>query len=81
MQPTGKRVSKIRARLGEGYSPDQLKDAVLGCLSNPFNVERGYTDIELICRSQAKVEQYRALKDTGKDDTDPELLSDLQRCE
>lgn len=81
MRPIGKRVSKIRARLGEGYSPAQLKDAVLGCLSNPFNVERGYTDIELICRNQAKVEQYIAWRAANREDADPELFSDLQRCE
>lgn len=58
MQPTKGRMSKIRGRLAEGYSVDDLKAAVDGCLSRDFNVENGYTDISLICRSQEKVEQY-----------------------
>ena len=60
MKATEKRLSKIRARLNEEYTPEQLREAVDGCLSNPFNVENGHLDIELICRDQAKVEQYRA---------------------
>jgi hypothetical protein len=60
MRATAERMGKIRARLGEGYTLEQLRAAIDGCLSNPRNIEGGYTDIELICRSQAKVEQYRA---------------------
>ena len=60
MKATDQRLGKIRARLKEGYTIDQLKAAIDGCLSNPFNVEGGHTDIELICRDQKHVEQYRA---------------------
>lgn len=67
MQPTAKRMSKIRARLKQGYSPDQLKQAVDGCLSRQHNVDGGYLDIELICRDQTKVELYRtAAKKAGR---------------
>jgi len=59
-KPTPGRLGKVRARLGDGYSVEDLKTAVDGCLGNPFNIEGGFTDLELICRSDAKVEQYLA---------------------
>jgi len=68
MQPTKKRLSKINARLAEGYSVEQLKEAVDGCLSNCWNIEGGHTDIELICRDQAHVERYRAWHQNGPPD-------------
>ena len=60
MKPTEKRISKVRARLREGYSVEQLKSAVDGCLSRPFNVENGHLGLELICRDQDHVERYLA---------------------
>lgn len=56
------RRDKIRARLKEGYSVDQLKQAVDGYHSSPFHLgtnDRGgrYTDLTLICRSGEYVEQ------------------------
>jgi len=54
------RRKKINARLEEGYSVEDLKRAVLGCLGNDYNVEGGYIDIALICRNSQKVEQYIA---------------------
>ena len=68
MQPTAKRRAAIRARLREGYTADQLIEAIRGCLSNRRNVVNGYTDIELICRDQGKVEQYRAWLEAHQDD-------------
>jgi hypothetical protein len=59
MRKTQARISKINARLTEGYSVEQLQEAIDGCLGNDYNVEGGFTDIELICRNQPKVEQYR----------------------
>jgi len=59
-KPTQGRLSKVRARIQDGYSIEDLKTAVDGCLGNPFNIEGGFTDLELICRSDAKVEQYLA---------------------
>ena len=60
MKPNDKRHSKIRARLEEGYTVPHLKEAVDGNLTNEQNVRRGHTDIELVCRDQQHVEQYRA---------------------
>lgn len=66
MKPSPKRLSAIQARLNEGYTLEELKQAVDGCLSKDWNVENGYTDIELICRDQQRVEQYRAIAGNGK---------------
>jgi len=60
MKATLKRTSKIRARLAEGYTPEQLMAAVDSVLGSDFHVTGGHTDIELICRDQAHVERYRA---------------------
>ncbi len=67
-QPTSRRLSKVQARLKEGYPVEDLKRAVDGCLSNPFNVERTFYDLELICRDDQKVTQYMqwARKDGGR---------------
>ncbi len=58
-QPTNRRLSKVQARLEDEYSVVDLKQAVDGCLSNPFNVEGGFYDLELICRDDQHVTQYR----------------------
>jgi len=60
---TREREMKIRGRLAEGYTVEQLKAAVEGCRGSPFHQgdnERGhrYDDITLICRSGSKVEQF-----------------------
>ena len=63
--PTKKRISKVRARMGEGYSEDELKRAIDGVLNSEFHRENGFTDLELICRDQGKVEQYLARVKNG----------------
>jgi hypothetical protein len=60
---TREREMKIKGRLDEGYTVDQLKSAVDGCGGSAFHQgdnERGhrYDDITLICRSGSKVEQF-----------------------
>lgn len=62
MKLTEKRASVVRARLEEGYTTEQLCEAVDGCLGSPRNVEGGHIDLELICRDQKQVGQYRAWK-------------------
>lgn len=57
-KPTQKRLSKVQARLRDGHTVEDLKLAVDGCLSNEFNVNGGYIDLELICRDDAHVTQY-----------------------
>jgi DNA-binding Lrp family transcriptional regulator len=63
----------ILARLKEGYELDELRKAVDGCLSNPYNLGdnphgQRYLSLELICRDGSKVEHYIASADR-----DPEV--------
>ena len=55
------RLSKVSARLADGYTLEELKKAVDGCLGNKFNVDGGHLDLELICRDEKHVDQYMAL--------------------
>lgn len=60
---TEKRKQLIRSRLDEGYSVDQLKQAIEGCLSSEYHQGKNdggkvYDGLELICRSGEKVEQF-----------------------
>jgi hypothetical protein len=52
------RTKKIRARLAE-YSVVDIKRAIDGMLSNDFNLDKGFTDIELCCRNSTNLERYR----------------------
>lgn len=58
-----KRKSAISARLKEGYTVEQIKQAVIGCSKTPYNVGHNdsgkrYDDIELICRNGVNLERY-----------------------
>ncbi|HEJ0080868.1 YdaU family protein [Acinetobacter baumannii] len=52
------RKNKIKARLKEGYTSQDLKQAVIGCSKSSFHIEKNFTDIELICRSAKHVDQF-----------------------
>jgi len=58
-----KRSKAIKARLKEGYTVDQIKQAILGCAATPHNMGQNdngkrYDDIELICRDGTNVERF-----------------------
>ena len=58
-----KRYRNIRARLSDGYTVDDLKTAIGGCLKSPHHQGENdratvYDDIELICRSAKHVDQF-----------------------
>lgn len=60
---TPKRARAVRNRLRDGYSVEELRRAVDGCLVTPHNAgqnERGerYDDLELICRDGEHVERF-----------------------
>ena len=59
-KPTDKRLAKVQARLKDDYTVEELKQAIDGCLSSPKNIEGGFIDLELICRDDQHVTQYRA---------------------
>lgn len=62
---TAERRRKVEARLRQGYTVEQIKQAIDGCAASPFhrgeNDEgRVYDDLELICRSGSKLENFIA---------------------
>lgn len=59
-----KRKKVIEARLKDGYPVDEIKTAIINCSNTPHNMGKNennkeYNDIELICRSSEKLEQFR----------------------
>lgn len=59
------RRKAVEARFADGYTIDDLKRAIEGCSLTPFNRgenDRGerYDDLELICRTAAHVDKFRA---------------------
>lgn len=57
------RLKKIKARIKEGYSVDDMKLAIDGCANTPHNMgqnDRGelFNDLELICRDGANLERF-----------------------
>lgn len=63
---TAKRAKAIQARLNEGYTLDEIKRAVQGCKLSAFHMgdndqRRKFNDIELVCRSGDKLEQFAEL--------------------
>lgn len=62
---TKERRAKVKARLSEGYTVEQLKAAVDGCRASPHHRGQNdagavYDDLELICRNGGKVESFVA---------------------
>ena len=64
-KPTKKRTSKVAERLAEGFSVEDLKRAVRGCMSHEFNAAGGHVDLELICRDEAHTTRYMQLAKTN----------------
>jgi hypothetical protein len=57
------RRQKVRARLREGYTVEQIKRAIDGCAGSAFHRgendgHREYNDLTLICQTSAKLEQF-----------------------
>lgn len=73
---TSDRRNKITARLKDGYTAEQLMAAIDGCANSDFHMGRQpgkptqYNDIELICRTGSKVEQFAAIKAQPVQDND-----------
>lgn len=55
-----KRRSKIRARLKEKFSVEDIKQAIDGLWASEWHVEKRHYDIELVCRDAAHVEKFMA---------------------
>jgi hypothetical protein len=55
---TGRRA-KVRARL-KNYGPERIIRAIDGCAGSDFHVDNNHIDLELICRSDEKLEWFEA---------------------
>jgi hypothetical protein len=64
---TADRRSKVRARLRDGYTSEDLMQAVRGAAKGAYVDPRGHKwdDLTLICRSGANVERFIALGGDG----------------
>lgn len=52
------RERKIKQRLDDGYTVEQIKTAIVNCSKSEFHIQGGHTDIELICRDGIKLERF-----------------------
>lgn len=89
-KPTDTRRRKVFARLRNGYTVGDIKDAIVGCAQSEFHSGangsgRRYDDLELICRNDTKLEQFialgRARGGAAKERDDGEDLADRMRRE
>lgn len=85
--PTRERRSKVKARLKDGYTPEQIRTAIDGAARAAFVADNGkrFDDLELICRTGAKLEDFieRATLPTPGDTTNvhelrPRTVSELK---
>jgi len=66
-RPGQKERTKIRQRLAEGFTVDDLRDAIDGCHASPWHCGdnkdgRTYQNLELIMRDATKAQQFIELK-------------------
>lgn len=80
-----KRKRLIKGRIKEGYTVEQLKKAVDGCLCSPWHRGQNpngvvYDDITLICRDATKVDQFvdmSARYGGGEDEAQDQYLEEV----
>jgi len=63
VKPTAGRMSKIKARLKDGYTEEQIKSAIDGCKSSDYHMGKNdsgkvYDCLTLICRSAEKLDTF-----------------------
>jgi len=68
---TPERRRVLRARLRDGYTPEDIRRAIDGCKASPFHNgendrETEYNDITLICRNGTNVERFRDAAKEGQ---------------
>ena len=56
-----KRKAKISDRLKDGYTVEQIKQAIYNCSKSEFHVSGNHTDLELICRNIEKIDYFLGL--------------------
>jgi hypothetical protein len=88
---TPERSKAIRARLRDGYSVEEIKDAIDGCANSPFHQGKNdqhkvHNDLTLICRNGSKLENFIQMKGVdvtnhgnGKPTNEDKLRTILER--
>lgn len=56
------RKRKIEKRLEDGYTVEQIKQAIFNCSKSDYHVTGNHIDLELICRSIEKMDYFLGLK-------------------
>lgn len=86
-----KRLRAIRDRIKDGYSVEDLMDAINGCFLSPFHQGENdrntrYDDIELICRNASNVDKFIAIYEEGqnrlsaRETRNSQISTQAQRC-
>lgn len=78
---TPKREKKIKDRLKQGYTFEQIKTAIFNCSNDPFSMghnDRGkpFNDLELICRDGEKLESFLEATKTPVGNNQQQSLGD-----
>lgn len=68
------RPGKIKARLREGYSQNDLCRAIDGYFESDWHVERGKVELEYILRNQSSVEEGLTKADQAEERRDPHQI-------
>lgn len=81
---TPKRKKAIQARLADGYTPSQIKTAILNCKKDPWSMGANdrntpFNDLELICRSGEKLESFID-KETGGSHAQNRFAGNAAKC-
>lgn len=70
--PSDNRKRKVKARLREGYTPEQIRCGIDGAAKAAYTSDDGrrHDDLELICRNASKLDSFieRGVKATERDD-------------
>lgn len=69
-QKNAKRVSMIRARLREGFTKDQLKQAIKGLSESEFHLENDYKDLRYALRNDEQVRRMANIRPSGESNVD-----------
>ena len=77
-----KRETKIKARLKDGFTVNELKIAIDGCAKSGYHMGQNdtgaiYDDIELICRDDAKVKRFIAIASQSERQFDAKTQSTI----
>lgn len=65
-KPSPTRLNKIKARLKEGYTKEDIENAIRGCATSKFHMgdndqKQKHNDLTLICRDGTFVEKFMAM--------------------